>query len=79
MEKTVHIIVPGTDPNGPANHRPAILNPDTTVQDLLNQLGLEGYDLSLGPNKPFLGHGDRIYDLIEPNGKIYATTEAVQG
>ncbi len=79
MEKTVNLIVPAADPNSAAAHRQVVLNPNTTVNDIITQENLNGYDLSLGPNKPFLGRNDNLYDQVEQNGKIYATTQAVQG
>lgn len=55
------------------------VQPGMTVNDVLQQQQLEGYQLSVGQGKPFLAMHDNVYDLIGPGEKLFATTIARQG
>jgi hypothetical protein len=77
--KTLNLIVPGVDAESPASHRSITIRQETTAGNILEQENLQGYQLSTGPDKPFLADADHIYDLVDDNGKLYATTRATQG
>jgi len=74
--KEATLIVPASTANG---HRQVWIAKDMTAGELLTQQSLEGYQLSVGTGKPFLAEADRLFDLVEPGGKLYATTRAEQG
>lgn len=56
------------------------IHPGQTAQEILTQLGLPGYVLSLGPDSNrFFGADENVYTSVVDGDKVYATTKAVVG
>jgi len=72
--KNVTLVIAGGPSDG---HRQQVVTENTTVDDIVGEQNLQGYQLSLGQGKPFLSGRDKVYGLIENGGKIYATTIGV--
>ena len=72
--KRVAVVVAGS-----GQIRDIQMQPGTSVSDVLQQLGLQGYLLSKGPNEPFLANADSLYDKVNDGEKIFASTKAEVG
>ena len=55
------------------------IQPGTTAGDVLNQLNLQEYLISKGPNDPFFAATESIYDKVKGGEKIFASTKAEVG
>ena len=72
--KRLSVVVAGT-----GQIRDLEVQPGTTAGDILNQLNLEDYLLSKGPNDPFFANGESVYDKVNDGEKIFASTRAEVG
>jgi hypothetical protein len=72
--KRLSVVIAGT-----GQIRDIEIESGTTASDVLNQLGLNDYLLSKGPNDPFFANGESIYDKIGDGEKIFASTKAEVG
>ena len=72
--KRLSVVVAGT-----GQIRDLEIQPGTTAGDVLNQLNLEDYLLSKGPNDPFFANGESVYDKVDDGEKIFASTRAEVG
>lgn len=72
--KHLSIVVAGT-----GQIKDVEIRPGTTAGDVLNQLGLQEYLLSNGPNDPFFAAAESIYDKVSDGSKIFASTKADVG
>jgi hypothetical protein len=64
---------------GSGQIRDVEIQPGTTAGDILNQLNLQDYLLSKGPNEPFFASADSVYDKVNDGEKIFASTKAEVG
>jgi hypothetical protein len=64
---------------GSGEIRDVTIQPGTTPQDVLGQLGLAGYFLSKDPSRNRLGDDENLYPLVEPGDKIYAASKTDVG
>lgn len=55
------------------------VEPGTTAGDILEELKLQDYLLSKGPNDPFFAVADTVYDKVKDGEKIFASTKAEVG
>ena len=55
------------------------IQPGTSAGDVLNQLNLQDYLLSKGPNEPFFAATESVYDKVKDGEKIFASTKAEVG
>jgi len=56
------------------------IQPGSTAREILTQLGLQGYLLSLGPaSNRFFGEDENVYTAVVDGDKMYATTPASVG
>ena len=72
--KRLSVVVAGT-----GNIRDVDIQSGTTAGDVLNQLGMNDYLLSKGPNEPFFAAAESIYDKVNDGEKIFASTKAQVG
>ena len=72
--KRLSVVVAGT-----GQIRDVQIEPGTTAGDILNQLNLQDYLLSKGPNDPFFANAETIYDKVKDGEKIFASTKAEVG
>jgi hypothetical protein len=74
--KTVYVKIAGSEREGMEIR----IKPGTTAGDVLRDLNLTGYLLSLGPNsRQFWGEDEPIYPQVQDGDKLYATTPAEVG
>jgi hypothetical protein len=64
---------------GSGQIRDVQIQPGTSVGDVLQQLQLNDYLLSKGPNEPFLANADTLYDKVNDGEKVFASTKAEVG
>jgi hypothetical protein len=72
--KRLSVVVAGT-----GQIRDVKIQPGTSVGDVLQQLQLNDYLLSKGPNEPFLANADTLYDKVNDGEKVFASTKAEVG
>ncbi|MEN6532644.1 MAG: hypothetical protein ABFD89_03220 [Bryobacteraceae bacterium] len=72
--KRVSVVIAGT-----GQIRDLEIQPGTSAGDILTQLSLRDYQLSRGPNEPFLANADSVYDKVNDGQKLYASTKAEVG
>lgn len=74
MQKNVSVMVAGS-----GETRDVSISPATTVRELLEATGLQGYMVSTGPDKPFLASDEDVYRSVATGAKLYASTPAEAG
>ena len=72
--KPLSVVVAGT-----GQIRDVNIQPGTTAGDILNQLGLQDYLLSKGPNDPFFANAEPVFDKVKEGDKLFASTKAEVG
>lgn len=72
--KRISVVVAGT-----GQIRDLEIQPGTSAGDILAQLQLRDYQLSRGPNEPFLAHAESVYDKVNDGEKLFASTKAEVG
>ena len=72
--KKLSVVVAGTGHIQDVN-----IQPGTTAGDVLHQLKLQDYLLSKGANEPFFAAAESIYDKVNDDEKIFASTKAEVG
>jgi hypothetical protein len=55
------------------------ISPGTTSADILRQLGLTGYLLSIKGADSYLGDEENVYEQVSSGALLYATTPAEVG
>jgi len=55
------------------------INPGTTVNDILTQLDLTGYHLTMGEGQAPFNEGDNVYTQVKDGDKLFASTDAEAG
>jgi hypothetical protein len=72
--KRLSVVIAGT-----GQIRDVDIEPGTSAGDILNQLGLDDYLLSKGPNEPFFAQAESVFDKVGNGEKIFASTKAEVG
>jgi hypothetical protein len=73
--KRITVVVAGST-RGPQD---VTIQPGTTAQEILAQLGLTGYLLSTKGASTYFGDDENIYQQVASGELLYATSEAVVG
>ena len=73
--KRIAVVVAGST-RGPQD---VTIQPGTTSQEVLSQLGLEGYLLSTKGGNTYFGDDENLYPKVVDGDLLYATTEAEVG
>ncbi|MGH7331171.1 MAG: hypothetical protein ACREKS_00200 [Candidatus Rokuibacteriota bacterium] len=66
-KKTIHIEIPAL-----GEIRDLSIPPGSTVQKVLENAGLSGYRLALGPALPLPGSSDDVYAAVPDGAEIFA-------
>jgi len=75
MDKNVTVVVAGT-----GKRYDVALPPGATPNDVLRDLGLEGYSLSGdGSSDTFFGSDEDIYEKVKDGDKVWASTDPKVG
>ncbi len=74
MKKNIALVVAGS-----GEIRDLAVSPGTKVGEVIAATGLQGYQVSQGPDKPFLRAEDDLYDAVTEGAKVYASTPAEAG
>ena len=74
MGKNIALVVAGS-----GEIRDLEISPGTRVREVLGTSGLHGYLVSAGPDQPFLGPDDDLYQAVPEGTKVYASTPAEAG
>jgi hypothetical protein len=73
--KRVAVVVAASN-RGPQD---VTIHPGTTANEVLNELGLQGYVLSHKSGNTYFGSDENIYSQANDGDLLYATTEAEVG
>src|SRR5262249_40505733 len=74
MKKNVALVVAGS-----GEIRDLTISPGTKVGEVIAATGLQGYQVSQGPDKPFLRAEDNLYAAMTEGAKLSASTPAEGG
>jgi hypothetical protein len=72
MDKNASVVIPGAGENDALNIFEIALKPGATVRETLGLLGLRGYDLRNGSERPLL-ESDDLFVQIQEGAILYAT------
>ncbi len=72
--KSIVVITAGTN-----NHTDLSIEPGTTAKDILNQLNLQGYNLSKDSGRQIFGDSENVYANVDDGEKLHAFSKTDVG
>ncbi len=72
MSKQIAIVIPGATPEAPTTIKDISIQPGTTVADVIQSAGLNGYLIRSSESGQFLSPRDNIYTATKDGEKLIA-------